>query len=91
MESQEHALTVAEGNRLTLLDQVIGETIDTAFRESFTTGLASMLVAVTRILQFRAPIEELKDELIGFASHFGNETKEEGGFRRGVQITITYL
>lgn len=70
VKTQEHALTVTERNGLALFDQVVGEAIDAAFRELFATGLAGVLVSIARVLQLRTSNEELKNKLIGLATHF---------------------
>lgn len=71
MKSQENALTISQGNRLALLHQVIGQTIDTPLGEFLAAGLAGMLVAITRVLELGTSNEELEDELVGFSPHGG--------------------
>jgi hypothetical protein len=71
VKSQQHALAVAEGNRLALLYQVIGQTVNATLRKNFATSFASVLVSVARVFQLRTPVEELEDQLVGFATHCG--------------------
>jgi hypothetical protein len=62
-------LSVPEWDGLAFFHQVIREAIDATFGELLAARLAGMLVAIARILEFRSAIEELKDELIGLATH----------------------
>ena len=71
VESQQDALSIAQRNGLTLLDEMVGQAVDATLGEFFAAGLARVLVTVTGVLEFLAANEELKDELVRFATHCG--------------------
>lgn len=93
MESKKNALAVPERNGLAFLDQVVGQAIDAPFGKFLATGLAGMLVAITRILELGTSNEELEDQLVGFASHCGRRMglggrKRERGKGEDVNVTM---
>lgn len=69
MESQEDALAVTEGNSLTLFDKMVGQAVNTALWEHFTTCFACVLVAIAGILEFLASNKEFEDQLVRLAAH----------------------
>ena len=69
MESQQDALSVTQGNCLTLFDEVLGEAIDATLGKHLTAGLACVLIAVAGILELLASDEELEDQLVRLPAH----------------------
>lgn len=50
---------------------MVGKAINATLGEYFAAGFARMLVAIARVFQLGTPVEELEDELVGFATHCG--------------------
>ena len=69
MNSHDNRLASGHGQRLTLLHQVGGKTVDTAFGKLLTTCFASVLISVARVFQLGPAREVFKDQLIRLAAH----------------------
>ena len=54
---------------MTLLDKMVGQAVNTALGEHFTTCFARVLVAIAGILEFLASNKELEDQLVRLATH----------------------
>jgi hypothetical protein len=62
VELEQSLSTIRGANSRAFLDEMRSETIDATFRESFSTGLAGVLVAVAGVVEFRATSEMLKNQ-----------------------------
>lgn len=69
VESQQDALPIAQRDGLTLLHEMVGQTVDATLGEFLAASFARVLVAITGVLEFLASNEELEDELVRFATH----------------------
>jgi hypothetical protein len=67
---------------------MIGKAINATLGKHFATSLASVLVSVARVFQLRTPVEELEDELVGFATHCDDGLERVFG---GLHVSIGYL
>ena len=52
---------------------MVGKAVNATLGKYFAAGFARMLVAIARVFQLGAPVEELEDELVGFATHCGGD------------------
>jgi hypothetical protein len=62
-------LTVAERDGLAFFYQMVGEAVNATLWEYLPAGFACVLVAIARVFQLGTPVEELEDQLVGFATH----------------------
>lgn len=67
VELEERFSAVWRANSWTLLDQMRGKTIDSTFWKLLATRLASMLVAIARVVQLGTACEVLKNQRYGGA------------------------
>lgn len=63
-------MAVAERDGLAFFHQMVGEAVNATLGKDLPAGFACVLVAIARVFQLGTPVEELEDELVGFATHF---------------------